>query len=279
MSNGQTAVTCPVCGIEFIPKCSHQKCCTRAHGRYLKNKNRKRPPNRECPVCGQPFHASSKDHYTCSYECRAKRFETIALRGQSTPWASPVMFEKWASPIFRCRDCGADITHAKKSHRTDGRCASCFNTRAMVRVFETGRRNPISRCSACGNEFDRRDRPKFTRTCSEECAREQVKQRNDDHRHRARKHGVTYEPVNVRRVFERDGYRCHICGRKTDRKAYESRTWNNYVPNHRYPTLDHVVPLSKGGGHTYANTACACWKCNCIDKGDGVTAHGEQWLV
>lgn len=38
-------------------------------------------------------------------------------------------------------------------------------------------------------------------------------------------------------------------------------------------SLDHVVPMSKGGGHTYANTQCSHLKCN-VDKKNG--GHGEQ---
>jgi 5-methylcytosine-specific restriction endonuclease McrA len=35
------------------------------------------------------------------------------------------------------------------------------------------------------------------------------------------------------------------------------------------PTLDHIVPLSKGGSHTYDNLQCACFRCNCAVKRDG----------
>ena len=38
-----------------------------------------------------------------------------------------------------------------------------------------------------------------------------------------------------------------------------------------YPTCDHVVPLSKGGDHTYENIRLACWACN--------TAKGAELLT
>lgn len=46
-------------------------------------------------------------------------------------------------------------------------------------------------------------------------------------------------------VFTRDGYRCQYCGRET-----------------RELTLDHVVPRSQGGGHSWENVVSACKLCN-----------------
>lgn len=75
---------------------------------------------------------------------------------------------------------------------------------------------------------------------------------------RAKQLGARTEPIIPRRVFERDGFRCQICGRKT----------RGVVPQLRAPTVDHIVPLSKGGSHTYDNLQCACYRCNCMVKRD-----------
>jgi len=55
-------------------------------------------------------------------------------------------------------------------------------------------------------------------------------------------------PLNRRGVFARDGHRCQYCG-----GAAES--------------IDHVVPRSKGGEHTWENVVAACRSCN-VRKGD-----------
>lgn len=63
------------------------------------------------------------------------------------------------------------------------------------------------------------------------------------------------EKVDPLRVFARDGWRCKLCGIKTPpalRGTYKANA----------PELDHIVPVSKGGAHTYLNTQCACRKCN-----------------
>lgn len=49
--------------------------------------------------------------------------------------------------------------------------------------------------------------------------------------------------VNRRTVFARDGSRCQYCGEAAE-------------------NLDHVIPRSKGGPHTWENVVAACRRCN-----------------
>lgn len=51
-------------------------------------------------------------------------------------------------------------------------------------------------------------------------------------------------PVNRREVLRRDHHTCQYCG-----------------STHNL-TLDHVVPLSKGGSHSWDNVVTACERCN-----------------
>lgn len=44
-------------------------------------------------------------------------------------------------------------------------------------------------------------------------------------------------------IFERDGFRCYLCESDLD----ISSDWCAYNPNPLYPTIDHIIPLSKGG--------------------------------
>lgn len=71
------------------------------------------------------------------------------------------------------------------------------------------------------------------------------------------------ETIDSRKVFERDGYRCQLCGEATKGK------W----PAATSATLDHIIPLSKGGEHSYRNTQCACFGCN---NRKGANAANDQ---
>ena len=72
-------------------------------------------------------------------------------------------------------------------------------------------------------------------------------------RKRAKQWGVGYEPVDRFKVFERDEWICQLCLKPVDPLTTDSR-WR--------ASLDHVMPMSKGGAHTYANLQLAHVSCN-----------------
>lgn len=109
-------------------------------------------------------------------------------------------------------------------------------------------------CTICGLPFLSHG---LGNTCGgDECVLESYRNRRHDvrSRRRARLAGARVGVVDRRRVFVRDGFRCHICGLKTNPFAV--------VPDLRAPTVDHLVPLALGGEHSMVNVACACFGCN-----------------
>jgi hypothetical protein len=76
------------------------------------------------------------------------------------------------------------------------------------------------------------------------------------HEKRAKLAGVPYVyGITASAIFERDRWRCHLCGRKT-RKDLKGQQ------RPRSPEVDHIVPLSVGGSHTWDNVATSCHECN-----------------
>jgi 5-methylcytosine-specific restriction endonuclease McrA len=89
------------------------------------------------------------------------------------------------------------------------------------------------------------------------------------HRRRAQKKATsTGAPVLLAEIAERDGWRCHICRKRVGR----SIAW----PRTRSASLDHVVPLSKGGAHDPSNVRLAHLGCN---SARGNRGGGEQLLL
>lgn len=67
-------------------------------------------------------------------------------------------------------------------------------------------------------------------------------------RHRALKKGAhAVEKISLEDLFERDGGVCHICRKKV---AWDEKS------------MDHLIPLSQGGSHTWDNVALAHRNCN-----------------
>lgn len=218
----------------------------------------------EVPGCGATYRATDKDQRTCSRRCgwmlhwieAGKPVSMPRLHGQHTD-------------LVVCPVCGR--RSEKKGNRVY--CPPCHEAFVLAsRALSWAQNlsaNPTRECLQCGAAMPRGPGCGGRATCPT-CAKANAKALDAatrNHRKRARKAGVNYEPVNKWRVFERDGYRCHICGRKTSKRG------GPFSP--RYPTLDHLVPFAARGPHSYANTACACRECNTW-KGAGVSPNGDQ---
>ena len=65
------------------------------------------------------------------------------------------------------------------------------------------------------------------------------------------------ESITLDRLRIRDGDICHICGGLVD----DTDKTDKYV-GAKYPSCDHVIPLSKGGTHTWSNVRLAHMGCN-----------------
>jgi 5-methylcytosine-specific restriction endonuclease McrA len=115
-------------------------------------------------------------------------------------------------------------------------------------------------CEECGQAFIRPDkgtlRPQF---CSVECSKRHGKRIARVAR-KALERAKRTEPVNPFKVFERDGWRCKACNCRTPKRRRGTFEANA-------PELDHIIPLSKGGEHSYRNTQLLCRACN-LAKGD-----------
>jgi len=80
---------------------------------------------------------------------------------------------------------------------------------------------------------------------------------SQSHTSRARRYGVERRSVNRLAVLSRDGWRCQSCGCDTPQAL-------NGTYHDNAPEMDHIVPLSRGGGHTEQNTQCLCRVCNIL---------------
>lgn len=91
--------------------------------------------------------------------------------------------------------------------------------------------------------------------------------RRKTQKRRAVEKGVEADVVDRDKVGDRDGWRC-FCGKKVDRHLP--------YPDPRSASLDHVIPISHGGPHAYANCRISHLTCNLARGNRG---GGEQLLL
>lgn len=115
----------------------------------------------------------------------------------------------------------------------------------------------------CSSECRRnQDRVKSTKRKMQETLR-----KGNSRRSRLRAAAII-EAINVEELAQRDRRRCHVCGLHVD-MAIRDRGPES-------PTIDHIIPLSQGGDHSWANVALAHKSCNSRRAALG---GGEQLML
>jgi len=136
--------------------------------------------------------------------------------------------------------------YTRCSARPEGSCEEC---RAFVAGWhrEYRKRNP-EKVSA---------REKAWEKANPEKVRDIRRRNNTKRERRGRENG--YEPYRRMDILERDSYTCYLCGELVDMSAPSQVGEPGWE---RYPHLDHVVPLSKGGPDTPDNVRTTHASCN-----------------
>lgn len=92
---------------------------------------------------------------------------------------------------------------------------------------------------------------------------------------RARIAGVGSDPkLTTGRLREIHGDACCYCSVQMDFER--GKRGEGIAPNRA--TLEHILPISRGGTHTFDNAALACHRCN-VSKNSKTVAEWEAWKV
>ena len=167
----------------------------------------------------------------------------------------------------RCKDCERSrlvkffSKHPRTRDRLQPRCKDC--QRAMSKKhYEDNKQEYVDRAAAWAKanpekakaqskkqqqKFRRKNRAYYLKRHADYKKVNRGQFTEYENRRRARKRGTEVEPIDRRAVYDRDEGLCHLCGDHV-----------NYEDMH----MDHVIPLSREGTHTYDNVAVACEPCN-----------------
>ncbi len=263
--------TCKTCGKQWeSTKARARDYCSRECG--FQSPNRPAVKTYTCMGCGKEFkpRMNAYNKY-CSRDCALRN------RGQS-----PAMLEnhkrqieegqkrraikkliRFLANIQACPVCGNKFW-AKGSRKY---CSdTCFQaTKPKPEVL-------VRMCEHCGTKYETTNVRRLY--CSDRCGRRVHDQLKDLRRRSSmQENGPIDKGITAEKLMKRDKNTCHICGGKVDINADSN--------DGMYPTIDHIVPLSKGGAHTWGNVALAHRKCNTIKQASLIyeTTNGQLALA
>jgi len=190
---------CKACGASFTPPTHNARYCQfcrREDGGGLRESLKRHPPI-ACQWCGEEFVPRDVRRRCCSPEC-----------GNAQSHASRTARAK------RDRATRKFVAAEVRIYRVWSARAAAIQRKQRKRQEMLARRR-AGNCQRCGQEFKTNQPQK--KYCSEHCATRASKTRQKQRRRAARARAFI-EHVSPFKVFERDNWRCQLCGRKTARK-------------------------------------------------------------
>lgn len=255
--------TCLYCSTEFKTIYKAYKYCTSAcASRHAADLRR---GEYFCEYCGQPRHSDHPNRNRfCSRECAMKVRSLEALRrNQEKKRQHEIDMTR------QCDFCGETFVAVSNVNRF---CSyECYYSGALQERHETNlqRFTPKRRtCPKCGVQFITTLRTQRKIYCSERC--EDVA--HDDRRAEQFK-AAFVEPVGLITTYKSYKGICGICGLPVPNCNDPANEWG--------PTIDHIVPLSKGGKHMKSNCQLAHRLCNSLklDTTEDFEVDWKQKLI
>ena len=277
LDNNIKSRSCPICDKEFEPnrkgaltKYCSQNCADEA--RRIRNRERWRKQNpdwnkkiiKKCEWCGDDYSVPKRYAHQarfCSNKC------------QQT-WYSRVV--NGHKPIEE-RNAERREQKLKRQAKLEKERVIKTLRSLLIRVIkhkeEQERTKRLTRkCEECGTMFY--DPHPHTLTCSSECSRKRSKRLSKYYeRKRINKYNLVDKDISLKRLYERDKGICYLCGEPCDYNDKVITDEGYYIVGETYPTIDHVIPISKGGKHSWDNVKLAHHYCNTLKKDNKIKGN------
>lgn len=284
------AKPCAYCHTVFLPKyndvrhkyCS-DTCQDRAYGRHKTAQGKGFRANRPilyykaCAWCHEEFGVVAADRSTCcSRECG---FKYVVQKRFGTREAQQLrcLRKRLLRLLLRlhpCHVCGKKrlgtgccsracvLEHGRRAHRQ----AKYGEKRRTEHIWKIR----YAHCKQCQKLFVTHGHRIVycSNPCLEKYTQKQQSTRKN-HRKRARLAHAKHEKYSRVEIWERDKFRCYLC-----KKTLSPLT---PFPHPRSLTLDHVIPIARGGSDTRDNVRTACFQCNSTKSGNFPTDKKGQY--
>lgn len=234
---------CPQCGNKFAVRGyrSRQQFCSPECARRFQSQLV------ECQLCGANFSTRKTRLATICAKCRSIAVlpETRACSVCGRGFRRTYNQRNKIICSVACRNWTAN--ESKVNWKTCPHCKSAFRAKKKKHEFY------------CSRDCYDADRSRVHSRCASGGKSDWYRGKTDRyHRYRAARFGVLFEKVSIPSVYEDDKWICGVCKKPVDRDLH----W----PHPLSASLDHIVPLYRGGSHTRDNVRLSHLSCN-INRG------------
>lgn len=188
-----------------------------------------------CKLCGEIFYPTaygSQIQKYCSNACRNKAY---AIKNNIVTYND-------------CKYCSGKFKVGRRKKLCSEECAN------KQKELEKIRNRKLKKCCYCGRWHYGFLRKYCSKECKYKANRVKDELRKSERLKRARSNGQFDADIDIYKLIERDGGCCYLCG--------DDVLFSYHYNDPKYPTIEHVLPISKGGSHSWDNVKVACRECN-----------------
>ena len=254
-----------------------------------------------CANCNEPFTRKANGNYTLNFCCKEcyneyrKQEYTEKFKNRFGTEFELISFED-NKVLIKCKMCDETFKRNTKLVWQNGiTCNTCKKRqtiekqrevqhlldeirrqRAVLRKLTTRLENANKKCieranktitkecACCGKEFETTKNTQVY--CCKQCAN---KAQNKAHELKRERHiknnGLIDKDITLVRLYERDKGICYLCGCECDYSDFEMVN-DVFKVGKTYPSIEHIIPISKGGTHSWDNIKLAHISCNSKKK-------------
>lgn len=212
----------------------------RVYHYYEKNPDKKpkrKTYTKQCDYCNEEFETTSKINSFCTKEHRNKYKEKEKNKNRTIKLY-----------VYNCENCSKRGLSKRKRNYCSEQCYENHRNKKKRNI-----ESKLKRCAYC-NKWHRKKRKFCSKKCRNKYGKVSGWQKHNKRMIAARKNGQFDADIDIYKLIERDGGQCYLCG---DVVLFEL-----HYNDAKYPTIEHVIPIAKGGTHSWDNVKVACRDCN-----------------
>lgn len=230
---------CNLCTSEFEvsrKSVGKQKYCSEKCAKVAANKrNCGGPVEKECRLCGKSFKTHKTTYNLQKYCSNACRMKDHYINNKKIVYRN-------------CKYCSDEFEVGERRIFCSEECSN------KQEELEKKKRWRFKKCKYCERWHYRYKSVYCSENCSTKAKRLYDELRKSERLERARKNGQFDADIDIYKLIERDGGHCYLCG--------DDVLFACHYNDPKYPTIEHVIPIAKGGTHSWGNVKVACRECN-----------------
>ena len=287
--------TCKFCGKELSKEYNSKLYCSHECGVRYRDRKRtmkeKMATKRECRNCKVEFIPNYKGAKT--FDCSEKCFKEQRKKQNRERYRKENgLSDKYDyEGVKKCKECNADISHMKINaiycsklcrQRVEDRSRGHKPIEEHLKIVGEQRKQRLARleierarkklreekeltrpCVECGTPFYNPHPHTLTCTplCSKRRANRQLRLYNSK---RLNESNIVDRDITVQKLFDKYEGICYLCGKECDFNDKVITEEGYTIVGKTYPSIEHVIPISKNGLHSWDNVNLAHHYCNSI---------------